>query len=66
MVPSPTLKRARQWAKRLRLEAANPGAEINLASYETREQICQPITAPLVSNPDFVGPDAFSQPQDVP
>lgn len=61
-----TLKRAHQWAKRLQLDAANPGAEINLAPYENREQICQPITAPLVSNPDISGPDAFALPQDVP
>ena len=61
-----TLKRAKQWAGRLRLGAANPGAEINLSSYGNRDQICQPITAPLISNPDFVGADAIGQAQDVP
>lgn len=61
-----TLERAREWARRLQLNAANPAAEINLAPYETREQICQPITAPLIANPDVSGPHAIGEPQDVP
>jgi hypothetical protein len=61
-----TLKRARQWAQRLQLNAANPGAGVNLALDEKREQICQPITAPLMSNPEYSGPDAIGEAQDVP
>ncbi len=61
-----TIKRAHQWAQRMQLHAANPAAEINLAKFENREQICQPITAPLASNPDITGPDAVGEAGDVP
>jgi hypothetical protein len=62
-----SLKRAHQWAQRLQLAAANPGSEVgNLRPYEMRAQICQPITAPLISNPNFSGPDAIWEAQDVP
>lgn len=58
------LHRAHQWAERMHLAAANPvSVEIMKPS---QEQICQPLTAPLVASDSDSGPDAFAQPGDMP
>ncbi|MGD0193105.1 MAG: hypothetical protein ABSD74_20400 [Rhizomicrobium sp.] len=60
-----TLYRAHQWAERLHLNAANPSL-FEIALKPSEVQICQPLTASLVSSPDSSGPDAFARPDDVP
>jgi len=62
-----SLWRARQWAQRVQLTPANPGAEDqSRAADDKLEQICQPLTAPLKLNRYISGPDAYELPQDVP
>jgi len=62
-----SLWRAHQWAQRVQLTPANPGAEgESTAADDKLAQICQPLTAPLKLNRYISGPDAYELPQDVP
>jgi hypothetical protein len=64
-----SLWRAHQWADKLHLAAENPvwgEKSDNGILPNSQVQICQPLTAPLVSSPDFSGPDAFMTPGDMP
>jgi hypothetical protein len=61
--------RAHQWADRLHLAAENPAwgnKSDNVMVSKYKPQICEPLTAPLVPSPDYLGPDAFIEAGDMP
>jgi hypothetical protein len=61
-----TMHRAHQWAERMHLTAANSADVVANFAKPSEAQICQPLTAPLVSSPDVTGVGAFAAPDDTP